>query len=80
MPKRKNSPNLVTLAAGRLSGNSHQSVAWFCDESLGGSGDTSRLTWVQTLLYRSRYEVVSVQGTISGRPNNVGRYFSVDKK
>lgn len=57
----------------------YQSWAWLL-ASCGGSGLASRDTWIQTASYRSFLLVWTVQGTIRGMPNRLGRFFWDDRK
>ncbi len=54
--------------------SAYQSWAWLL-ASCGGSGLASRDTWIQTASYRSFLLVWTVQGTMSGMPNRLGRFF-----
>lgn len=59
--------------------SAHQSCAWLL-ASCGGSGLASRDTWIQMASYRSFLLVWTVQGTMSGMPKRLGRFFWDDRK
>lgn len=56
-----------------------QSCAWLL-ASCGGRGLARRDTWIQTASYRSFLLVWTVQGTIRGMPNRLGRFFWDERK